>query len=409
MLNSTMELSKYWTTAEVKHLLERLYHLFTAKLFELGSIKISLSFITNLVVQSVIVFLIARAIKKVFKNRILNRFGLALGTREALSSIVNYIIITVGLLVVLQNVGINLETLAVVLGAIGFCLAFGLQGLASDLAGGVTLLLEQPIRVGDFIEVEDLAGTVENISIRSTIIRTPQGTAVVLPNNNIMTRNVVNWSYQATESCIEIPIAVPRGHDSLVVTEALLSVARKEPRVLSSPSPKVHLKGIEGDSLNFALLVWINKPAEVNSIKSALYFLVEAEFQERGLSDRNNNDTRAIADSHSLFALSSLIHQLQAVGVKNGSTPHDSIHSSTLTVAKDAQFEISKAVSKYSGASTLRELLRHVSYFEHLSDIELRHIIEEGYRRTLKADEVICRENDPGDSFYIILSGSVEV
>jgi potassium efflux system protein len=404
-----MEISKYLTNPEVQHFLEKLSHIFTATLFQLGSIKISLSFVTNLAVQSVFVFLIARTIKQVFKNKILNRFGLAVGTREALSSIINYTIITVGLLVVLQNVGINFETLAVVLGAIGFCLAFGLQGLASDLAGGITLLLEQPIRVGDFIEVEDLAGTVENISIRSTIIRTPQGTAIVLPNNNIMTKNVVNWNYQATKSCIEIPISVLRDHDSLIVTEALLSVARKEPRVLSSPSPKVHLKGIDGDSLNFALLVCIEKPVEVDSIKSSLYFLVEAEFRERGLSDRNINDTRAIAESDNLAALSSLIRQLQAVGAKNGSTSDDSIHSSTLTVTKDLQLGTSKAVSKYSSPSTLRDLLCRVSYFEHLSDIEFRHIIEEGYRKTLKVNEVICRENDPGDSFYIILSGSVEV
>ncbi|GAA6614883.1 hypothetical protein NUACC26_006700 [Scytonema sp. NUACC26] len=141
---------------------------------------------------------------------------------------------------------------------------------------------------------------------------------------------------------------------------------------------------------------------------------MEAEFQERGLNDpptvdRNNNNTRAIADERNLITLSSLIHQLQTVGSKNSSTPDDSTHSSTLTLTKDSQFETSKTVSKSSSAATLRDLLRRVSYFEHLTDIELRHIIEEGYRKTLNADEVICRENDPGDSFYIILSGSVEV
>ena len=368
-----MELSKYWLSNQNQQLIEKLFHIFTATLFQLGSVKISLSFITNLAFQSVIVFLIARLVKNITKNRLLNRFGLDLGSREAISSIINYIIISVGLIVVLQNVGINIETLAVVLGAIGFVLAFGLQGLASDLAGGVTLLLEQPVQVGDFIEVEEWAGTVEQIAIRSTIIRTVKGNAVVIPNTIITARNVVNWSYQTSECCTEIAVRIPRSCDLLFVTETLLSIARKEPRVLSSPPPKVHLKGIEDDALNFELLVWINKPSEIDSIKSSLYFLVEVELQSQ--------------------------KRLQSASTEASTSPN-------LALAEKVKLES----SIYNPTtSTLSELLRRVCYFEQLNDIELRQVIEEGYRKTLDADEVVCRENEPGDCFYIILSGSVEV
>ncbi len=401
-----MELSQYWERLSSQPILHKLWNFFTTSLVQFGDVKISLSFITNLVVQTLLVFLIARIVKAVTKNRILNRFGLDLGTREALSSIINYLLISIGLIVVLQNVGIKFETLAVVFGAISFVLAFGHQGLASDLAGGITMLLEQPIKIGDFIQVQDLAGIVESISIRSTIIRTVKGKAIVVPNNSIMVNNVVNWSYQTTVTGIEIFLSVPRCHDSLVVTEVLLSVARKEPRVLASPSPKVLLKGIEGGFLNFELLVWIDKPAEADSIKSALYFLTEAEFQERGLNAPNDQETSAIADVNGLGVLSALMQQLQTAAVANNSVV---LEGSTATVAKDTQPETIQPAPKYSSASTLRELLRKVNYFEQLNDIELRHIIEEGYRKTLVVDEIICRENDPGDSFYIILSGSVDV
>ncbi len=370
-----MELSKYWLSNQNQQLIEKLFHIFTATLFQLGSVKISLSFITNLAFQSVIVFLIARLVKNITKNRLLNRFGLDLGSREAISSIINYIIISVGLIVVLQNVGINIETLAVVLGAIGFVLAFGLQGLASDLAGGVTLLLEQPVKVGDFIEVEEWAGTVEQIAIRSTIIRTVKGNAVVIPNTIITARNVVNWSYKTSECCTEIAVRIPRSCDLLFVTETLLSIARKEPRVLCSPPPKVHLKGIEDDTLNFELLVWINKPSEIDSIKSSLYFLVEVELQSQ--------------------------KRLQSASTEACTSPN-------LALAENVKLLSSSSISNPT-TSTLGELLRRVCYFEQLNDIELRQVIEEGYRKTLDADEVVCRENEPGDCFYIILSGSVEV
>jgi potassium-dependent mechanosensitive channel len=355
----TTEPSQPWTTIQTHPLVEKVAKLFTTTLLDLGGIKVSPSFVTNLAIQSIAVLVIANLIKRVTKNRILPRFGLDLGTREALSSIFSYLTITIGFFVVIQNIGVKLETLAVVLGAVGFTLSFGLQGLASDLAGGVTLLLEQPIKVGDFVEIEDVSGTVEQVAIRSTVIRTAQGKAVVVPNTAITTKNVTNWSYQTDESGTEIAIRLPRGYDPLVTMEVLLSVVRKEPRVLASPAPKVYLKGIDDDFLNFEIWVWINQPIELNAIRSALYFLVEAELQATGLNQRPG-ERLAIAP-----------------------TPFDT--------------------------TTLAELLRKVSYFEALNDIELRHIIEAGYRKTLGSDEMICRENDPGDSFYIILSGSVDV
>jgi potassium-dependent mechanosensitive channel len=363
-----MEFTNNTTTITSQEFVHKLVSLLTTTLFKLGDIKISFSFVINLVIQTLIVVLIARVVKEITKNRILNRFGLDIGTREALSSLVNYLIITIGCLIVLQNVGISFETLAVVLGAIGCVLAFGLQPLTSDLASGVTLLLEQPIKIGDYVEIEEVAGVVENVGIRSTIVRNAQCKAVVVPNARITATNVTNWSYQTAESCTEIALRIPRGYDPLAIVEVLSTVVRKEPRVLPSPAPKVHLKGIDDDFLNFEIWVWINQPLEVDAIKSALYFLVEAELQKQGL-------------------------------IQPCDRPASQLQPNRALAIESTDF------NSYS----LRELLLKVSYFASLDDIALRHIIEEGYRKTLAANEVICRENDLGDSFYIILSGSVDV
>ncbi|MDX2229932.1 MAG: mechanosensitive ion channel [Leptolyngbyaceae cyanobacterium bins.349] len=359
MNNQVMELSQYWTEISHHPISGKLVKLVTTTFLDLGGIKISLGFIANLAIQSVLVLAIATVIKRITKNRILTRFGLDLGTREALASIINYIILLAGFFIVLQNVGIKLETLAVVLGAISFVLSFGLQNLASDLASGVTLLLEQPIKVGDYVQLEEATGVVENVAIRSTVIRTALGKAIMIPNTTITSKNVTNWSYQSEECGTEITLRIPRGYDPLVIMDVLQSVVRKEPRVLASPAPRVYLKGIDDDYLNFEIWVWINQPIAVDAIRSALYFLIEAELQTQGFTHRSGEQS-AIAASMPTHAM-------------------------------------------------LGELLRKVSYFEHLDNIELRHIIEEGYRQTLNANEIICRENDPGESFYIILSGSVDV
>jgi potassium-dependent mechanosensitive channel len=347
--------------------IQQLTRLFTATLFKLGDVKISLSLVVNLTFQTLVVLIIARVVKEITKNQILKRFGLDLGTREALSTLVNYLIITIGCLTVFQNVGISFQTLAVVFGTISCIAAFGLQPLTSDMASGVALLLEQPIKVGDYIEMEEAAGIVEEVGIRSTILRDVQGKAVVIPNANVTAKNLTNWNYQTAECSTKINIRIPRGYDPLTVVEVLLAVVRKEPRVLSSPSPKIHLTGIDDDFLNFEIWVWIHKPLEARAIESALYFLVEAELQAKGL-DR----------------------------APRGEPPTASNSLSELQTAHANRFP-------------LHELLRKVSYFSALDDIALRHIIEEGYRQTLTANEVICRENEPGDSFYIILSGSVDV
>lgn len=385
-----------WAIAQAKHLFQTLLNFFNISLFTFGGEKFSFSSIIELIVQAIAVVLIASAIKQLLKQRILPRFGLEVGTRESLSAITSYIVTIIGFIVVLQTVGIDLSTLAVFAGALGIGFGIGLQNLASNFISGLTLLFEQPIKVGDYVEVDKLAGTVEQIAIRSTTIRTINGVFVIVPNSRFLDNNVVNWSYRDPKCRIAIPVRVAEESDSLIVMEALLCAARQESRVLSSPCPEVYFKGPKKDTLRFELLVWISNPEEMDSIKSALQFLIEAEFRDRAI------DTK-IAESVVLENLPTLAALLQqpTVGETNGSR----------AVAKATDRTDSKAIGseKPIGGWMLRDLLRKVSYFQQCGDIELRQVIEKGYRKKLASGEIICRENDPGDSFYIILSGSVEV
>lgn len=386
-----------WTIAQAKHLFQALLNFFNISLFTFGGEKFSFKSITELIVQAIAVLLITGAIKQLLKQRILPRFGLEVGTRESLSAITSYIVAIVGFLVVLETAGINLSSLAVFAGALGIGFGIGLQNLASNFISGLTLLFEQPIKVGDYVEVEKLAGTVEQIAIRSTTIRTINGVFVIVPNSRFLDNNVVNWSYSDPKCRIVIPVRVAEESDSLTVTEALLSAARQESRVLSSPCPEVYFKGPKKDTLRFELLVWIQNPVEMDSIKSALRFLIEAEFRDRAIDTKTAATTVVLQNLPTLAALL----QQPTLGATNGSRAK--------AIATDRTDRGALESEKPIGGWMLRDLLRKVSYFQQCGDVELRQVIEKGYRKKLASGEIICRESDPGDSFYIILSGSVEV
>ncbi|WP_424100481.1 mechanosensitive ion channel domain-containing protein [Moorena producens] len=374
---------------------------FTTKLFQLGTQELSLIMIVQLIVMAIITLYIARKLQDLIKRRVLTRLGLDRGTREALSSLIGYVLTVIGFLIVLQTAGINLSSLTVFAGAMGIGLGFGLQNLTANFISGLAILFEKPIKVGDYVKVDDLSGTVEKISIRSTTIRTNDGVFVIVPNTSFLENNVVNWSYQDPRARIRIPVDVPDESDPVIVTEVLLEAARKEPEVLASPPPEVYFKGF-GDGMDFELLVWIDNPPNMESIQSSLYYLIEEQLREQGIEHAEPQRDLYIRN---LKDLEFLLQKPQQTAAANGSFSHQE----PLSKKAVATARTNKVKTNSRGKVTLRDLLRKVSFFEKCSDSELRHIIQQGYRQMLKAGDIICEENDPGDSFYIILSGLVEV
>ncbi|WP_287240042.1 mechanosensitive ion channel domain-containing protein [Okeania sp. SIO1H5] len=329
------------------------------------------------------------------KEWILVNLGIKKGTREAIASIINYIITITGILIVLHNAGIDLTSITVIAGALSIGIGIGLKNIISNFVSGLTILIAQPIKVGDFIKVDDLSGVVEKTSIRSTVIRTIDGIFVIIPNNSIVEQNIINWSHKDSTSRLHIPIGVAYGSDTDLVKEALLDAARKEKKVLSHPSPKVWFKGFGDSALNFELLVWIKYPTLIDQIKSYLNFLIYSE-----LSDRNISIPFPQRDLH-IRQINDLIQT------------HKKAESTTVVKnPKNLSTYLVKNIAKTKQNSSkwnLRDLLRQISYFKKCNNIELRDVIENGYRKIVPRGEIICLEGESGDSFYIILSGSVEV
>ncbi|MCU0544237.1 MAG: mechanosensitive ion channel [Oscillatoriaceae cyanobacterium Prado104] len=397
-----------WITSGADRFLDNLSSVLTTPLFYLGDAHLSISAIFKLILFAILAFIISRVLSEGIKRSLLVRMGLDRGSREAISTIISYILATIGCIVVMQAAGINLTSLTVLAGVVGIGFGFGLQNLASNFISGITMLFEQQIRVGDFIEIDSLLGTVENISIRSTIIKTIDGLFVIIPNIRFVETNIINWSYRDPKSRLRIPVGVAYGTDPTIVTEALLVAARMSPNVLSHPSPKVWFRGFGDNALNFELLVWIDQPQESDAIKSAVNFSIDYELRHRGIEipfPQQDLWLRNPQEVTKLFHLPS-----KDTDISNGKVfPQNANKHSVESKSNSSVSETKKSGSKSPNNWTLRDLLRRVAYFEQCTDLELRQLIEYGYRQLFPGGQIICKENDPGDSFYIILSGAVEV
>ncbi|MFM7885645.1 MAG: cyclic nucleotide-binding domain-containing protein, partial [Pseudanabaena sp.] len=374
--------------------LAKFYDIFTAQILDIGGTKFSIASIAILLGLLILAFFLSKLISEIVRHAFLSRFRINRGLQEAITVFIKYLLITLSCTIILQTAGVNLGSLAVVAGVIGIGIGFGLQNLSSNFISGVVLLFEQTLKVGDYIEIGELKGVIEKISIRSTILRTDDALFVIVPNQRLIEHNTVNWSYRGHTCRIHIPITVAPDTDLLVLTEALLTAARHEPYVLQNPSSEVRFQKFNRDALEFDLLVWINDPDANETIRSSLNFRIAYELKERGI--KVPLPTREIV-FRNLEVNPSFIDACQLTN-RNISTEINTTSDNAITTNNND-----------ANTRNLRDLLRKISYFERCTEVELFALIARGYRKYFDISQVICQENEPSEEFYIILSGVVEV
>ena len=336
---------------------------------------------------AILIFFVANFLGRWIKQEVLSKTRIERGSQEAIATLISYVVAIFGFIILLQSMGLDLSSLTVFAGVLGIGFGLGLQELAKNFVSGLTLLFEQQLRVGDFVDVDGVQGTIEEISIRSTILRTQDRLFVVLPNHRFFEKDVTNWSYKTPESRIHIPVNVAYGTDTLLVTEALIDVARHEPKVLKYPAPHVWFKNFGESALEFELLVWINQPQEYWPIRSALNFAIELEFRRRGIG---------------------VPFPQREVWLRQQAPPSPAPPSDYLPQKAPSSVDNMKRSVPLSKRN-LRQLLRGVSYFNQCSNAQLLLLIEQGFRHHYKKGEIVFRENEPGECFYLILTGKVEV
>jgi potassium-dependent mechanosensitive channel len=229
--------------------------LLTAKL-ERGTLAISLGNILEFVVTVWLAHLLSRFIRFALQEDVYPRINLAPGLSYAASSLLNYILLALGFVAGLGLLGVDFTKVSVLAGAFGVGIGFGLQSIVNNFISGLILLFERPIHVGDMIQLSSLMGRVERIGIRASVIRTLQGAEIIVPNAQLITDQVTNWTLSDQLRRVDLPVGVAYGSEPKKTIDLLEGVARAHPQVLKNPTPRALFMGYGDSSINFELRAW---------------------------------------------------------------------------------------------------------------------------------------------------------
>lgn len=252
--------------------------------FSLGDSNITIWTLVYLTGLFLLLYFVTTRLFKYVVYKFLSESKVELGVRVAIGSILKYIILTIGFIVIIQTVGINLSSLTILLGALGVGIGFGLQNITNNFVSGLIILFERPVKVGDRIEVAGVAGNVTRISMRATTIITNDNISIIVPNSEFISSTVINWSHTDRNVRFNFPVGVAYKEDPEKVKNLLLEVAGENEGVLKDPKPDVLFDNYGDSSLNFNLRVWTSRYIDRPGVlKSQLYYEIFKRFKEAGV------------------------------------------------------------------------------------------------------------------------------
>ena len=251
--------------------------------FTLGEITISVGMILLVVSTVYVSMVVSWFLKAILEAEIFPRKHYDRGVRDAIKKLLHYSLVLLGFLFALSIAGIELKNLAVVLGAFGIGIGFGLQNIVNNFVSGLILLFERPIKVGDTLVVDGEWGLVRKIGLRSTIVETYNRAEIIVPNSDLISQKVTNWSLSTRVARVILPVGVAYGSDVEKVLRILGEAAKANPDVLSDPEPSPIFTGFGNSSLDFELRVWVADVVQMLSVKSWLGQYVDRRFREEGV------------------------------------------------------------------------------------------------------------------------------
>jgi potassium efflux system protein len=248
-----------------------------------GSINLSLGPMLAFILTVWASFLISRFLRFLLEEDFYQYFHLERGLSNAISTMLHYTILLIGFFVAVAALGFDLAKITILAGALSVGIGFGLQNIINNFVSGIILLFERPIKVGDTIQLDDAVGVVEHIGIRATIVRTADGSEIIVPNGSLISNRVTNWTFSDRQRVIAIPIGVARGTDPDHVIELLKGVAASNPLVAKIPTPQVHVTFSPG-ALAFEFRAYTNHSEEWPQIRSQLTLAINSVLAKENIS-----------------------------------------------------------------------------------------------------------------------------
>jgi small-conductance mechanosensitive channel len=280
-----------WVLALLERLLLRDWlfgaarELLTAELI-FGSIQFSPGDVLAFAITVWAAFLVSRFVRFLLDEDVYPRVRLKRGLSYAISNTLHYLILVVGFFLAVAALGFDMTRVTILAGAFSVGVGFGLQNVFNNFISGLILLFERPINIGDVVQIEDASGVVERIGVRASIIRTANGSEIIMPNGKLIAERLINWTLSSRRHGIELPIAVAQGNDPRRVISLLERTAAGHPLITGDPPPQALVVKLGPDSLGLELRAWTEHSEQWMQIRSEMAIAVNAALAAEKISIR---------------------------------------------------------------------------------------------------------------------------
>ena len=271
--------------------------------FNLGSHRISVGLLITSAGILYGSFLVSWIIQKLLIDEVLARRRVETGVRVSIAKLVHYVLIFVGFVLALLALGFEFTKLTIILSALGVGIGFGLQGVVNNFVSGLILLFERPVRVGDYIEIGVNWAEIKKIGLRATTVQTFDQADVIIPNADLITNQVTNWTLSNRRVRLIIPVGVAYGSDVALVMETLMACAKTSSNVAKTPAPQVLFMNFGESSLDFELRVWVLDAEKRITVKSELHQEIDRSFRDAKIEiafPQRDLHLRSVGDSINL-------------------------------------------------------------------------------------------------------------
>ena len=253
--------------------------------YTFGSVRISLFTVLELIVAVAVLMVCAAWLSRAIEQGLSGSQHLSPSVKVGLGKTLKFLLYTLAGLLSLRAVGIDLSALTVFGGALGVGIGFGLQRIASNFISGFILVFDRSIRPGDVISINEKFGWVQELRARYIVVRDRDGVETLIPNENLITTEVINWSYSDKQVRIKLPVQISYQDDPEAAMEILARAAQGSARVLQNPPPAPRLLGFGDSGIDLELRVWIRDPQQgVNNVRSELNIAIWKGFKAAGIS-----------------------------------------------------------------------------------------------------------------------------
>lgn len=255
-----------------------------AMAMQLGKSRVSVLATIKLLLAVALLWLLAQWLGRVIENRISRAEFVNVGMQVALAKLIKFVLLVLAFLLALDAVGIDLTALTVFGGALGVGLGFGLQRIASNFISGFIVLFDRSIRPGDVITIGEKFGWVQELHARYVVVKDRDGVERLIPNETLITNEVINWSYSDRNVRIKIPVSISYDNDPELALALLREAAMANPRVLADPAPATRLMAFGDSGIELELRVWIQDPeAGLANVRSDINLAIWRAFKAAGI------------------------------------------------------------------------------------------------------------------------------